>query len=100
MYEQKYQEAIDELKLKHPELKDSRFEILDGVLHGTGGFTQSEMQVLQIEVNEFLGQKEYRITYTGTKTVYAMDESQAREFAECETFIVRPYISKVETDGN
>lgn len=99
MYEPKYQEAIDEIKLKYPEYKDVYFEITDGELSYRYWRDSPKVDILllQKEINLFLGQKKYRVIYTGAKTVYAIDEKQAKEFAERETFLIKPHISKVES---
>ena len=80
---QKYIEAIDKLKQKHPEYEDSRFEISDGELSVILDSTCKgiDMMQMQNEVNEILGQKLYSIEFVGYARCWATSENEAREFS-------------------
>lgn len=104
MYEQKYEEAIDSLKNNHPELKGVKFEICDGVLEYSLGSCPEGIEInmnqMQEKVNQFLGQRKFRVIYTGYKTIYAISEEQVREFAVRDGYKVSSHISKIENYGN
>lgn len=81
MYEEKYEEAIKQIKEVYPQFKDVRFTLENGEL---GWYMDSRFDVdihqLQLFVNEFLGQRVFRVEYVGYIDVYARSENEAREF--------------------
>lgn len=96
-YDVDYDNAINALKEKYPAFKDVNFDITNGVLGYTSGIwclaKEIDIHELQKFVNEYLGQKVYRIEYTAYVELYARDENEAREFAKNER--PKPYISKI-----
>lgn len=81
MYKEKYEEAIKQIKEVYPQFKDVRFTLENGEL---GLYMDSRFDVdihqLQLFVNEFLGQRVFRVEYVGYIDVYARSENEAREF--------------------
>jgi len=91
-----YDEAIEKFKEKFKkELKNTkgRFWIESGELWYEG-WACPDMNGYQQFINEILGQKTYRATYTGYKEVYAKDEEEARIFLEY-TKRPTPFLTKV-----
>lgn len=94
MFEEEYDDAIDFIKEKYPKYEKVRFTLTDGTLgyHYTSLCDVDNIEELQEEVNEFLGQKRYIVECIGTAQVYARDENEAREFAE--RMNEKPYLFK------
>jgi len=90
-----YSEAIAVLKERHPELYHERFEITNGNLGYDLRHDVLDIQELQKELNEILGQKEYHGKFVTYRKVYARNESEAKHFLRQESNLTLESVKQI-----